>query len=113
MLEKLYGLDVELGMSYCLDDEDCYCEILEEYVKSSKLDDLYRFLESKDWYNYRILIHAVKSTSLTIGARELSEKALALEMAAKDEDENYIMDNHADCMNLYRKVMNTITDAIN
>lgn len=113
MLEKLYGIDVELGMSYCLDDEDCYLEILGEYVKSAKIDDLCGFFESKDWANYRILIHAVKSTSMTIGAKELSDKALALEIACKDGNEEYILNNHEDCMAMYRNVMKTITEAIN
>lgn len=113
MLEKLYGIDVELGMSYCLDDEDCYLEILEEYVNSAKIDELNGFFAGKDWSNYRILIHAVKSTSMTIGAKELSGKALALENACKDLDEEYILNNHEDCMEMYRSVLKTITEAIN
>ena len=32
MLEKLYGINTELGMSYCMDDEDFYKEVLEELL---------------------------------------------------------------------------------
>lgn len=113
MLEKLYGIDVELGMSYCLDDEDCYLEILEEYVKSAKIDELNGFKESRDWGNYRILIHAVKSTSMTIGAKELSGKALELENACKDGNEEYVLNNHEECMAMYRNVIKTIEEAMN
>ncbi len=112
MLEKLLGIDVELGMSYCLDDEDIYREILEEYVNSEKIDELNEFFASKDWKNYQIRIHAVKSTSLTIGARELSEMALALETACKEGREDYILCNHEACTSKYRSVLDVIINAL-
>ena len=39
---------------------------------------------NKDLKNYEIRVHALKSTSKTIGALELSEKAKTLEYAAKE-----------------------------
>lgn len=47
----------------------------------------------------------MKSTSLSIGAVSLSEKAKALEMAAKDGDIRYIEENHAGCMADYRALL--------
>lgn len=112
MLEKLEGIDVELGMSYCLDDEDIYAEILTEYVNSDKTSELNDFLAARDWKNYQIRIHAVKSNSLTIGAKELSAKALALETACKEGREEYILASHDECMASYRKILDTIVHAL-
>lgn len=41
--------------------------------------------------DYRIKVHALKGTSKTIGAMELSDKAKALEFAARDNDREYIL----------------------
>lgn len=112
MLEKLIGINVELGMSYCMDDEDFYREVLEEYINSSKVSELTALFDAKDWDNYRIRIHAVKSTSLTIGAEELSAKALALETACKNGDAHTIETNHKDCLDMYIKTLDMVKNAI-
>jgi len=112
MLDKLVGLNTELGLSYCLDDEDFYREVLEEYVNSNRVEELKKFYEEQDWANYRISIHAVKSTSLTIGAEELSAKALALENACKSLDVSTITGNHQECLNDYIKTIETVKNAV-
>ena len=79
-------IDKSIGLPYCGDDEDMYQEILQAYYEQGqeyrkKLPKLY---EEKDWSNYGIIVHAIKSTSLTIGAAGLSEQAKQQEFAAKD-----------------------------
>ncbi len=44
--------------------------------------------------NYRIKVHAMKSSAALIGAMTLSEKAKELEYAAKDENVEYVSANH-------------------
>jgi len=112
MLEKLNGLNTELGMSYCLDDEDIYREVLEEYVNSDKTAELEEFFTKKDWKNYQIRIHGVKSTSLTIGAEELSKNALALETACKEDREDFLLENHESFMRDYKAVLETVAGAV-
>lgn len=112
MLEKLDGIDVELGMSYCMDDENFYREVLEEYVNSDKSDELEKLFDAGDWENYRIRIHAVKSTSLTIGAKALHEEALELENACKAADIDTILDLHGCCMMDYREILDKIREAL-
>ena len=51
----------------------------------------------------------MKSTSLTIGAKDLSEQAKRLEQAGKDEDLEYIQANHTPLLELYREVCETIS----
>lgn len=99
-LEELPELDVPTGLRYCMDKE-FYIEILQEYIRSDKLAELERFFDARDWNNYRTVIHGLKSTSLTIGAISLSEEAKALEAAAKNGDESYIMSHHQATMENY------------
>ena len=112
MLDKLYGINTELGLSYCMDDEDFYREVLEEYINSNKVDELVSLFESQDWDNYRIRIHSVKSTSLTIGAEDLSAKALALETACKVKDADAIKAGHQECLDMYIKTLEIVKNAV-
>ena len=54
-------------------------------------------------------VHALKSTSLTIGAKELSEQAKALEFAGKEGDIIYIRENHGPLLCAYQDVCRGIT----
>ena len=58
-----------------------------------------------DWKNYAILVHALKSSSKTIGAMELSEVAYTEEMAAKEADEATIRRHHDQMMEEYRRIL--------
>ncbi|MGN0407393.1 MAG: ATP-binding protein [Bacteroides sp.] len=99
-LASIPELDVNTGLGYCM-DRDFYEEVLREYMLADKKDKIEQFFNEKDWNNYKTLVHALKSTSLTIGAVSLSEEAKALEMAAMGKDEDYIMSNHKAVMQKY------------
>lgn len=109
-LKKLEGLDVDMGLSYCGQDEDFYGAILRDYIQSGRDIELHAFYEAGDWENYRTKVHALKSTSLTIGAVQLSEAAKALEMAAKSGDIDYIQSNHQKAMELYADLINSMKE---
>jgi HPt (histidine-containing phosphotransfer) domain-containing protein len=106
-------IDTAVGMSYCMDDEDFYGEMLAEYMKSEKKTAMVKFYEAKDWENYRITVHALKSTSLTIGAATLSEQAKALEMACKENNETYIINNHEQVLKCYEGLLAKLDKALN
>ncbi len=107
-LEQLDFLDTVTGMAYCCNSEEFYREMLQTFFKNEKLEDIEAFYELKDWENYRILVHALKSTSLSIGAGTLSEKAKQLELAAKEENHYYIEKHHSDAMKEYRHLLEKI-----
>lgn len=104
-LKQLEGLDVQIGLSYCMNEEDFYVEMLQEYLKSDKVSKLEQFFAEEDWENYSTLVHALKSTSLTIGAVHLSEEAKALELAAKEGDTDYIRAHHKAVMEEYTQFL--------
>lgn len=62
----------------------------------------------EDWENYHIQVHALKSTSKSIGATDLSEQARELEMAAKAGDAAYLKEHHAGCMEAYRDILGKV-----
>ena len=71
---------------------------------AEKRDELKELYQSANWKDYSIKVHALKSTSLTIGAEELSDCAKKLEAAGKKEDTEYIRKNHDALLDLYEKV---------
>ena len=90
-----YGIDINLGLKYCQDGE-IYMSLLEQYAQEfdEKLECMEDFYKKKDLENYTILVHALKSTSLMIGDKSLSEEAKALELAGKNRDLEFIEKNH-------------------
>ncbi len=103
-------LDVETGLMYSSDMEDMYQEFVKIFcdLKEDKKQKLIECFEQKDWEQYVVLIHSLKSTSRSIGGVVLSEEAERLEKAGKeyrkshDEDQlAYVLENHAKAMELY------------
>lgn len=104
------GLDILTGMEYSMEDKDFYLEMLQMYAdmpKTEKLNQDYGKLEEK-LKDYRVTVHALKSTSLNIGLVRLAEEAKQLELAAKREDYAYIRLFHEETMALYEECMDRI-----
>lgn len=111
-MEGFDFLNTEMGLEYCADDEEIYREVLEGYVEEDRCAELEEHLAAENWADYRVVVHAVKSTSLTIGAEELSEKAKALELAAADGNGDFVKANHSEMLNMYKDIMNKISAAL-
>lgn len=106
-------LDVEKGLMYC-GGRTSYLEILEQYCKNgndhiAKIEKLY---ESKDWKNYTIEVHALKSMMMSVGALSLSEQAKQLELAGKRGDVAWIHVSHNAMITEYVRVLNEIRVAL-
>ncbi|MGN0435901.1 MAG: response regulator [Wujia sp.] len=112
LIEKLDFLDTATGMAYCCNDESMYLDILSTYLDNSKLSDIQKYFDTKDWENYRVQVHALKSTSLTIGASKLSEAAKALENAAKVLDINYINTHNQEVCKEYEQLLNKLKSCL-
>lgn len=98
-------LDIELGMQYCGESDEMYREILQMFcdLKEGSKKELEECFGAEDWKNYTIHIHALKSTSLSIGGKTLSKLSAELEQAGKDEQISFIKENHGKAMELYDK----------
>ena len=110
-LKEMPELDVQTGLKYCM-DEEIYQEMLYEYIKADNVEAIDKLFAAQDWKNYITAVHALKSTSLTIGAVSLSESAKALEFAGKDEKMDYIKDNHKSVMEQYQSLLNKLRNIL-
>ena len=106
--EKYPELNVNLGLMYCMNDEDFYQEMLKEYAGGDKSNVLKECLASGNYSDFGTFVHAVKSTSLNIGAEHLSEKAKRLENAAKELDIQYIHSNFDEFLLEYESLIKKI-----
>ncbi len=111
-LDKLnaLGIDTAAGIRYCADDVEMYYEILDDYTGEydEKVAGLEENYNKQDWKEYQVLIHAVKSTSKTMGITDIFEQALALELAAKSDDVLFITENHKKTMENYKEITEQI-----
>ena len=107
------GIDESVGLKYCEKDEELYDSLLKQYAEEAveKKEKMGEAFEKKDFKNYAILVHALKSTSLMIGAAGLSEKAKAQELAAKQEDAAYVEAHHEELMAEYERTTEAIRKA--
>ena len=103
-------IDTRVGMEYCMDDEEFYNEMLETYLEDSAevVEGMRKAYEDSDIGLYATKVHALKSTSKTIGAVGLSELALELEMAAKASDIEQLRQKADGCLELYGKVVEEV-----
>ena len=88
--ERYPELNINLGLTYCMNDETFYQEMIQEFADGDKRELLKECLASENYNDFGTYVHAVKSTALSIGAEHLSEKAKLLEKAAKEADTSYI-----------------------
>ena len=108
------GIDTDAGLKYCVGDKDFYKSLLIQFASESadKIGSMKKYYTVRDLHNYEILVHALKSTSKMIGISDLSEKAKALEMAAKNNEENFILENHEQMIRDYGRITANIKDML-
>lgn len=106
-------LNVEMGMLYC-GGKELYLDVLEACCEEApeELGVLNELFEKKDWKNYTIRVHAVKSGMKNIGAEILSEKAKALEQAGKKDNIDFIIENHEDMITEYHRVIEEVEQSL-
>ena len=100
-LDKLTFLDTNSALLFCANNPDFYREMLVSFVGENRMGRIQEHFSREDWKNYAIQVHALKSTAKIIGAKELAERALEVEMAAKREDVNELRRKHGPCMICY------------
>jgi signal transduction histidine kinase/CheY-like chemotaxis protein/HPt (histidine-containing phosphotransfer) domain-containing protein len=111
---KRNGVDVNIGIAFTGDDEDMYMSLLGEYAaeeaeKSANIKECYR---TKDWKNYGVYVHSLKSTSKMIGASALAEIAAESEAASNVQDTLVIDSNHDRMMEMYSVLADVIRENI-
>ncbi|MBR1627851.1 MAG: response regulator, partial [Lachnospiraceae bacterium] len=95
-------LDVKEGIEYA-GSAEMYLQVLKFFVKTidDRSEEIRAFYEEGDWTDFTTKVHALKSSARTIGAAELSNRARALELAAKDGDLVYIREHTGEVLAFY------------
>lgn len=89
---ELLVVDHELGLSYCMDSEEFYQEVVAAFCEQCEeyFPQLEEFFAAKDWKQYAIITHAMKQNALNIGAENFSKYSLEHELAGKADNEAFI-----------------------
>ena len=89
--EMIYGIgeiDVAAGLRHC-GTPDVYMETVRTFLDTAadNADEMERYLNGGDMHSLTVKVHALKSTSRVIGAKELGALAETLEKAGNEGDE--------------------------
>ena len=107
---RMEGIDVAMGLGFSGGDMKDYIEIVQVYYTSGliKMEEIRKAYGKKDWKNYSIQVHSLKSMSMGIGAVRLSDMAKELEAAGKAEREEYIFAHTEETLAEYEKILDVI-----
>ncbi|MCR4908889.1 MAG: response regulator [Lachnospiraceae bacterium] len=104
-LKLIHALDLKAALDNCGSAEGLM-EVLEIFFSSAaeKAEELGRYVERGSWQDFTIKVHALKSMARTIGARELSSAAAALEEAGDSGNIEYIRKHTPGFLRDYREL---------
>ncbi|MDR1607011.1 MAG: response regulator [Deltaproteobacteria bacterium] len=96
-LPKIEGLDITLGLSRANGQIEAYLTTLEYFRKNAltALSNINASLEAKEYKDFVVHIHALKSAAGVTGASNLAARAAALEAASIAGAEGFIASNIA------------------
>ena len=114
MKEILSMVEVERGIGNCGGDLSDYLKVLKiTYDYGEKqLEELENMQKQQDYENYTIKIHSMKSTSMNMGAVELSNMAKAQEMAGREGNYTYIEEHIKSFLAEYRILLEKIEEVL-
>ena len=100
------GLDTEAGLSFT-GGQDKYISALSRFYKNYEKNRarVCEYLEAKDYENYMITVHALKSNAKMIGARDLSTLFETLEAAARNNEVGFIDAQNAVALKAYDELI--------
>lgn len=106
----LDGLDIDRGINCCGGSLKDYVDVTGIFYTDAptRMRKMREAYENKNWKLYEIHAHALKSTSSSIGADDLSDAAKDLETAARNEDEDYIQRKQEIMFQEYERVVRMI-----
>lgn len=106
-IEEFAWLDIETGLQYSMDSDEMYREFLQMFcdMKEEKKQSIQEAYEKEDWENYTILVHSLKSTAKSVGGILISQRALELEQAGKQNEITFIKEHHEIMMECYDKTV--------
>ncbi|MBP5491550.1 MAG: response regulator [Clostridiales bacterium] len=107
---RLRGVDCSRGMLNCGNSLDNYISLLKVVYEDGieKIDRIRELAQQKEYKDYGIEAHALKSVAASIGAIELSDLAKEHEYANYEERYEYIDRNYEDLLAKYSSLLDDI-----
>jgi len=109
-LDEYLIINKENGLKFCMDSEEFYNEILGAFCSQAEkfILQLAEYYDKKDWSNYAIIAHSLKSNTRTIGADNFADLSYKHELAGKADDSDYITENYE----LYIAALKALMDKV-
>ncbi len=106
----LPSINLKLALPFCCNNIDLYLDILNRFAENTRLEEMEKQFETESFEDYRINVHSLKSTSLTVGLEGLSERARASEFALKTGNIEYAKLLHNELMKMYKESLEKIRE---
>lgn len=103
-------LDINYAMMMLGDSYELYVDVAKAFCKNAmkQIDAMLDSIKSGDLEVYGRETHSLKSVSLNLGAKKLSELATKQNDAFKRENVDFIMDGYQELINLYHMTLHEI-----
>lgn len=113
--KKIIGMDMEKAYAYFDGDLDIFEEILNVCYDDgfNKLMRLKAAFKTKNWHNYEIEAHSIKSSMATLCVLELSAHAKKHEFAVKENNIEYIEQDAASLASEFEEFLNSVGEFLN
>ena len=105
-------LDIDTALMYSGNDPELFMEIARSYRKNDLTEKLEKFYEQEDYENYRIKVHSLKSSSLNIGAINMSKLATEMDASIKKGDTHYVILNNENLMKEYKRIITGLSERL-
>ncbi|MDR2578747.1 MAG: response regulator [Chitinispirillales bacterium] len=107
---EIYGIDVRAGLYMTGGNEANYLRVLSAYYRdgAEKIELLAESCGQGSMKRYAAAAHAVKGASASVGAAKLSSLAKALELAAQNEDLEYVRANNDVFLDEFKTLLTNI-----
>ena len=111
---ELLAIDRELGLSYCMETEELYKEVLQEFCVQMEeyFPQIEYYFQNENWSDYAVIAHAVKSNSRTIGATAFADLSFKHECAGKTGDVTFIHEGYAEYISLLKELVKNVKEML-
>ena len=107
------GVNIAAALARMDNNEETYIQVLRAYLKQTpEFIERARKEAESDLKEYRVAVHGIKGSSHGIGADETGEKALELEKAAEQGNEDFIRTNNSLFLESVEKLISNIDNFI-
>ncbi len=103
-------IDRAVGLSYCMDVEEIYQEMLNDFCEQSTecLKNLETYVQEENWKDYTVVVHSLKGNARTIGAMNFAQLCLQHEKAAKEANVMFLWEHYREFVDTLQKLVNQI-----